>query len=305
MSTNFTDNVSAKVGPSNLTFGNLIPVNSIVTSIPCEGSCCCECQGCSGKGYWSSYDVTIPANNFTVTWSGESFLNSSQSFSGIGVSKLPNTGICTFGTTPKCFTLSLSGTMCLAGGTVVFGIDQYGYAIVGVTYQVNTGSYSWSFNCNWISAVGFNCLSPSAIPFDHQSYSQYPTGTTVFTPWYPRAIPLDMSGTTVTVAPSSGATWTQCGSSSSGAPMFANPFATKSVNPLAAGAKIPLLVTRPTKCECLEKRTEFRSGCNGWKCRHECKKGLPAVPGEFCQMDCREYVPDQSYEQLGVAGWLQ
>lgn len=46
---------------------------------------------------------------------------------------------------------------------------------------------------------------------------------------------------------------------------------------------------RPNKCEFLEKRTEFKVGCRGWRCAHACEKSLPAVPGVYCQT-CTEYV---------------
>ncbi len=42
----------------------------------------------------------------------------------------------------------------------------------------------------------------------------------------------------------------------------------------------------PTRTECLHlgQRTEFREGCSGWTCRHECDAGEPeAVPGGVCQ----------------------
>lgn len=48
------------------------------------------------------------------------------------------------------------------------------------------------------------------------------------------------------------------------------------------------VVARPNRCEYLQKRTEFKAGCNGWRCRHTCEKGLPAVPGEYCQT-CDQY----------------
>jgi hypothetical protein len=47
-------------------------------------------------------------------------------------------------------------------------------------------------------------------------------------------------------------------------------------------------IARPNRCEYLQKRTEFKNGCNGWKCQHDCKFGLPAVPGVYCQT-CKKY----------------
>jgi predicted GH43/DUF377 family glycosyl hydrolase len=46
------------------------------------------------------------------------------------------------------------------------------------------------------------------------------------------------------------------------------------------------------KCLHLGARTEFREGCGGWSCRHECEAGEPvAVPGGVCQR-CPKWEPD-------------
>jgi hypothetical protein len=45
----------------------------------------------------------------------------------------------------------------------------------------------------------------------------------------------------------------------------------------------PIPVYRPQRCRRLLKRTEFKAGCGGWMCRHECEKNFPAVPGDYCQ----------------------
>lgn len=42
-------------------------------------------------------------------------------------------------------------------------------------------------------------------------------------------------------------------------------------------------IARPNRCEFLLARSEFKAGCNGWKCRHDCEHKLPAVPGVYCQ----------------------
>lgn len=51
---------------------------------------------------------------------------------------------------------------------------------------------------------------------------------------------------------------------------------------------IKLTVLRPNRCEHLEKRKEFKAGCNGWMCKHDCTLNLPAVPGNYCQT-CDQY----------------
>lgn len=44
-------------------------------------------------------------------------------------------------------------------------------------------------------------------------------------------------------------------------------------------------------CFSLGVRTEFRAGCNGWRCEHECDAGKPvAIPGEVCQT-CEKWEP--------------
>ncbi len=66
----------------------------------------------------------------------------------------------------------------------------------------------------------------------------------------------------------------------------------------ARGPHVRLPLARPDRCEHLLKRTEFRSGCSGMKCRHGCDLGLPAVPGVFCQA-CPSYVAEPGVPWLG------
>lgn len=52
------------------------------------------------------------------------------------------------------------------------------------------------------------------------------------------------------------------------------------------------LPVRPNRCEFLNKRTGFKSGCNGWMCKHDCEIMVilqPAIPGGTCQT-CDTYV---------------
>ncbi len=53
--------------------------------------------------------------------------------------------------------------------------------------------------------------------------------------------------------------------------------------PPSGPLRIIIQIIRPDRCEHLGKRTEFRQGCNGFNCQHECAKGMPAVPGKLCQ----------------------
>lgn len=45
------------------------------------------------------------------------------------------------------------------------------------------------------------------------------------------------------------------------------------------------------RCLHLGPRVEFRPGCTGWTCRHDCARGFPAVPGESCQA-CPDFEDD-------------
>ncbi len=56
-----------------------------------------------------------------------------------------------------------------------------------------------------------------------------------------------------------------------------------------SGFVVALPIARPNVCEFLENRAEFKHGCGGWRCLHGCEKGLPAVPGTYCQT-CSQYV---------------
>ena len=54
---------------------------------------------------------------------------------------------------------------------------------------------------------------------------------------------------------------------------------------------IQLPLTRPDRCEYLLRRTEFKAGCQGMRCKHDCELGLPAVPAAYCQT-CESYEAD-------------
>lgn len=63
------------------------------------------------------------------------------------------------------------------------------------------------------------------------------------------------------------------------------PVSPKGTRPQPGLIELPV---RPQECRHLGRRTEFRSGCGGWSCRHDCDLGLPAVPGGYCQT-CPKY----------------
>lgn len=79
----------------------------------------------------------------------------------------------------------------------------------------------------------------------------------------------------------------------------------KAVGPnITVSIRKPLPPARPDRCRHLGKRTERKSGCNGWKCAHDCDLGLAAVPGVACQT-CEKYEADPDYAGQGPKGWLQ
>lgn len=65
----------------------------------------------------------------------------------------------------------------------------------------------------------------------------------------------------------------------------------KPKNPMKIGGRTKK-TARSRLCVFLGKRVEFRTGCGGAKCRHECEQGLPAVPNGYCQ-SCTKYVADE------------
>lgn len=69
---------------------------------------------------------------------------------------------------------------------------------------------------------------------------------------------------------------------------------------------IAATIVRKVRCEFLIGREEFRVGCGGMNCRHACSKGLPAIPGQYCQT-CPTYSADPAaaddFEAHGVPNW--
>ncbi len=68
----------------------------------------------------------------------------------------------------------------------------------------------------------------------------------------------------------------------------------------AAPKRQPLQLRGP--CEHLGKRLEFRAGCGGWRCEHECEAGEPvAVPGGVCQ-SCPKWTAPGTPEPPDISG---
>ena len=72
----------------------------------------------------------------------------------------------------------------------------------------------------------------------------------------------------------------------------ANPIIPKGENALAKRVAVALSLVREYRCEYLLQRTEYKQGCGGMSCQHGCGRGLPAVPGDYCQK-CTAYVKDE------------
>lgn len=114
--------------------------------------------------------------------------------------------------------------------------------------------------------------------------------------------------------------WNSCGSEATGTILTSspNPYASASgsiPDGFATGGNVSIqssaknrtelnVVPRPTRCEFLSERIDFKAGCSGWRCLHKCLKGNPAVPGEYCQNECNSYKADDDYDLLGINGWI-
>jgi hypothetical protein len=66
----------------------------------------------------------------------------------------------------------------------------------------------------------------------------------------------------------------------------------------APTVRIGLPIIRPYRCIHFGKRIEFRPGCGGWGCIHDCVIGYRAVPSTTCQR-CESYVEDVGEQWIG------
>lgn len=272
-----------------------------VVTLDCEGVCCCRCKGCFGSGYWDSYDVTFPVSDGEIrcilgvpTFVPGATDVISNCISG-NTFTIPATYI-KFGSEGSEGTCAWGANICPTGGGFFSGqisfsltdvntgqmqVSYFGVCVVGLAYNLI------SFNCRTGGTISgdptpnVNCLSPCA------NYPHFATN--------------------ITITPSAGATWQQCGENSDGTTytgvVASAPPVMMAFAPSGNGSKVSLPM-RATRCESLGPRTEMKAGCSGWLCGHACEKSLPAMPGGYCQT-CDFYEPDPDYEPQGVAGWMQ
>jgi hypothetical protein len=263
------------------------------TSIDCEGPCCCRCTLCKGVGWWSSYDITFAASDGLVLCSGgvPTFFP--------GASDAVST--CTGGNT---FTVSSGGLWPIlfgsAGGT--------GTCVLGVAACV------FGFIELWITPTGgyvkiiYSGVCAGGIFYDLISFDCRTGGTasgnpTVVCPDTCINHPHYVS--TISITPSAGATWNQCGQNSDGTTYTGS---TSLTNPTfkqgtKAGAVSLPTVPHPDRCNSYNGRDEFRTGCNGWLCAGKCELGIKdCMPGGFCQT-CERYEVDPDFIGQGPAGW--
>lgn len=279
--------------------------SSSTYSVDCEGACCCRCNACAGEGWWSSYDITFPTSDGEVRCiSGvRTFVpgasdviancisGNTYSLAAAGINYIygssGGSGECRWSSSYTCFGGGGGGITMTApiSGPAQLLVSFSGVCVPGVIYNV----------------ISFDCRTGGS--FSGDPFVDCTFFACANNPHFPSAI---------TIVPSAGATWQQCGLNADG-----TTFTESGMAPLmgmlskAFGAKVasieprPLPVIRPDRCEHLGKRNDFKAGCNGWQCGHSCDLGLPAVPGIYCQTECTKYEVDPDYIGQGPAGWLK
>jgi len=356
-------------------------------TIGCEGSCCCQCYGCNGKGYYSEYDLVctfsgtpVPAAFPSAGCNCSSFDNTirlKQVTSGIGIrgavtlidttlSPCRNLGgdtypdsshyiedPCPTASTPANIELycpcvwvndstqSFSLLPCLTStGTIqnfistialvlfpprqpawaVFPPPEWGINVLhmdwgydpsnplGVKYFMDTGLSDkghciFSMDCNGgispiVSANAYCTACSSSAAFGGG-------GTTVVVQGVPGVISTGCYMSSMALVPVA-SSWKQCGQNSDGTTYTGSSSSTAPtfMSTAPTSAKSLPTIPHPDRCSNLGSRTEFRAGCNGWLCNHDCNIGLPALPGIYCQT-CEFYDADPDYTDQGPAGWLK
>lgn len=273
---------------------------TVTTVIDCEGPCCCRCEACKGVGHWSSYDVTFPVsdgevrciagvrtfvagasdviqacisgNTFTVATSGQLFGSEGGTGDCIWTS-----AIC-----PDGFGLYYAqlNFRSLIGGGGFLQVAYAGVCVPGVQYDII------SFDCRTGGTISgdptVNCISACS---NNPHFAS-----------------------NITIVPSAGATWNQCGQNSDGTTYTAmstqRPPMMASVSSSGRSSQLTV-IPHPDRCESYLGRDEFRPGCNGWLCAGKCAKGITqCMPGVFCQ-DCDGYEVDPDFAGMGIAGWAK
>lgn len=269
------------------------------TSIDCEGACCCRCYLCKGVGYWSSYDIIFPASDGLVVCDG-----AVPTFYPGLINAFTN---CTSGIT---FSLAVDGPYFGSeGGTgectwIVsacpdgIGVDQAFIRLI----LTSTGGY---LKLTYSGVCGTSGIIYDLISFDCKTGGTASGTPTVVCPDV--CIEHPNYSSVITIVPSAGATWNQCGQNSDGTTY------TGSVSLISptfkqqtkAGTVSLPTVPRLDRCNSYNGRDEFRPGCNGWLCAGKCELGIKeCMPGGFCQA-CEKYVVDPDFIGQGPAGWAK
>lgn len=269
-----------------------------VTTLDCEGACCCRCECCKGKGYWSDYSFTLPACN-TVLGSGALQLNTATNW----VLHLDTPIFGSSGGTGQCGA-SQGQIFFQSNGITLFGLANLFINIGGTAsllMEFTMGSPASGFY--WDQSITWNCAS-----FDCRTGSTFSYNSMTFTQigWtFPSA---DYTGTTINISPWGSATYQQCGQNSDGSTytgvVESAPPMMFSVAPSGKTTALPT-IPHPDRCEFYGGRDEFRPGCNGWLCAGKCAKSISkCMPGVFCQT-CTEYSADLDYIGQGPSGWFK
>lgn len=245
---------------------------------------------------------------------------------------LPADGLKTFLSSPHTLAAASAGQLygsqggdgsCSWSSTYTYTIDTTGTLSIVASLTLSTTGYALSsFLVNYSNPAnhtlydalgnviheytGFDCKIGNTFTF--KNIGGLPSIQNQFATTPGRQIYYD--GTTVSVTPSAGATWQQCGQNSDGTTYEAPPPVMGMPNFKATipanGKTISLLtVPRPERCESYNGRDEFRPGCNGWLCAGKCAKGIKAaMPGLFCQT-CESYDVDLDFIGQGPEGWFK
>lgn len=323
-------------------FGRWMGVSSpiltdiITTTIDCEGACCCRCYKCNGHGYHQNYDINIPQPvavpgsvvptcdgwgdcfPWTITVSITTTILAPQEvtdFSGCpgldpdtgnwwGYGSEGGVGCCRW---IAYFYDALGQIPCTTSASVIsLTLDHEKFVLY-------VGYISGVFEKHVFYAdAAADCLGTMTYTYDASESGFTTDGGATWNAFLTTTCYYDFTGLSVSVSPSATGDYYQCGENEDGSPYDApeGPMAPvmaaiqKAVGPrVKVNARKPLPLAHPDRCQHLGKRTEKRAGCNGWKCAHDCDKGLPAVPGAYCQ-SCDSYEADADFVGQGSKGWL-
>lgn len=272
--------------------------STTVTSVDCEGACCCRCMGCGGVGYWNAYKLTIPVCNNVIA-AGPVDLNNPHTYT---IPLTPplfgsagGTGVC--GASFNTSFIQSNGM--LLAISININIFADGHATLYIQFSMGGGGNSYVLDVYW-NCESFDCRLGGSFVFDHDTFTQ--VGWT-----FAKA---DYSGTTINVIPDGAATWQQCGQNSDGTTYEESPPPLLISSTMTAASKPTVkksldVIPRPDRCDSYNGRDKLRPGCNGWLCSGKCAKGIKqCMPGGFCQA-CEKYVVDPDFIGQGPAGWAK